>query len=221
MDEKTLELRSLYGWEGYGIYWAIIETLRDQDGYAFSLSKLGGLAVLLGKDREWTEKFVSDSIALGLFKSDGEVFYSQSLRDRMHEWDMMRERNSKAAGKSWESRRNADAMQVHSECKADAMPIRLDKIRVEDNKKDREATPPPATKARPLDSIEATAYFLDIGLDVHEAEKFFDHFTANGWVQGRGKPIKDWKAAARNWKRNIGTFGGKNGQPKPILYNKL
>ena len=40
------------------------------------------------------------------------------------------------------------------------------------------------------------------------AEHYFDHFTANGWRQGSGtgKPIKDWKAAARNWIRNDKTF---------------
>lgn len=42
----------------------------------------------------------------------------------------------------------------------------------------------------------------------NEASKFVDHYTANGWVQARGKPIKDWQAACRNWIRNAlkGTF---------------
>lgn len=28
---------------------------------------------------------------------------------------------------------------------------------------------------------------------------FVDFYTANGWVQGKGKPIRDWQAAVRNW----------------------
>lgn len=46
----------------------------------------------------------------------------------------------------------------------------------------------------------------------NEAATFIDHYTANGWVQARGKPIKDWQAACRNWIRNglKGTFDKKD-----------
>ena len=29
------------------------------------------------------------------------------------------------------------------------------------------------------------------------AQHFFDFYTANGWTQGKGKPIKDWRASVR------------------------
>lgn len=35
-----------------------------------------------------------------------------------------------------------------------------------------------------------------------DADRFVDYYTANGWVQGKGKPIKDWKAAVRTWEKN-------------------
>ena len=37
-----------------------------------------------------------------------------------------------------------------------------------------------------------------------DAERFFDYYSANGWVQGKGKPIKDWKACIRTWERGNG-----------------
>jgi len=32
-----------------------------------------------------------------------------------------------------------------------------------------------------------------------DAEAFLDFYDANGWVQGKNKPIKDWKACVRTW----------------------
>ena len=34
-----------------------------------------------------------------------------------------------------------------------------------------------------------------------DPQRFVDYYTANGWVQGKGKPIKDWKAAVRTWEQ--------------------
>lgn len=35
-----------------------------------------------------------------------------------------------------------------------------------------------------------------------DAEAFVDHYTTNGWVQGKGKPVKCWKACVRTWEKN-------------------
>ncbi len=35
-----------------------------------------------------------------------------------------------------------------------------------------------------------------------DAQAFVDHYETNGWVQGKGKPIKNWKAAVRTWEKN-------------------
>ena len=48
---------------------------------------------------------------------------------------------------------------------------------------------------------EVKAYCDERGKGV-DPEQFVDHYTANGWVQGKSKPIRDWKAAVRTWERN-------------------
>jgi len=50
-----------------------------------------------------------------------------------------------------------------------------------------------------------------------DPEAFFDHYSANGWVQGRGKPVKDWKACVRTWEaRDKESPQKKNGSiPRP------
>lgn len=49
---------------------------------------------------------------------------------------------------------------------------------------------------------EIEAYFRELGKSNLEANKFFDHFQSNGWKVGGRAPMKEWKAAVRNWVRN-------------------
>lgn len=48
------------------------------------------------------------------------------------------------------------------------------------------------------------AYCKEAGKDI-DAEAFFDFYEAKGWVVGRA-PMKDWKAAVRNWAKNESQF---------------
>lgn len=53
---------------------------------------------------------------------------------------------------------------------------------------------------------EVKNYFLELESTVFEAEKYFNYYSSKGWVVGNKSPMKDWKAAARNWKMNVGKF---------------
>lgn len=48
----------------------------------------------------------------------------------------------------------------------------------------------------------ASAYASEKGLDPggFDADRFVDYYTANGWKVGRN-PMRDWKAAVRDWMR--------------------
>lgn len=78
------------------------------------------------------------------------------------------------------------------------------------------ATPAPrrATGGNP-ERKEVRTYFETLDLP-GECDHFYDHFEANGWKVGRN-PMRDWKAAARNWCRRAGEFSGNGsgGKPKP------
>ena len=54
-----------------------------------------------------------------------------------------------------------------------------------------------------LDEIQDYCKEKEFNVD---AASIYDHYTANGWVQGKNKPIKDWKAAVRQWARREGEF---------------
>jgi len=74
-------------------------------------------------------------------------------------------------------------------------------------------------------NLEQAIDFFDDQLNVFNArphaEKFYYHFEANGWTQGKaGKPLKKWGAAARNWKKNQSEWG-KPLPEKPKKADKL
>ena len=79
--------------------------------------------------------------------------------------------------------------------------------------KGTKAATPPHTRFVPPTINEVKAYCVERKNTV-DAERFFDFYSANGWVQGRGKPIKDWKAAVRTWERTAGQASPEQPAPK-------
>ncbi|MCT4646474.1 MAG: hypothetical protein N4A74_15905 [Carboxylicivirga sp.] len=53
---------------------------------------------------------------------------------------------------------------------------------------------------------ELESYFQSKGVPGTEAERFFNHFESKGWKVGAKSPMKDWKAAVRNWILNMKKF---------------
>lgn len=83
-DDKILEMRSDYGYEGYGIYWAIIETLRDSSDFKLNLSSKKSLSLSLAIEEEKLEKFIKDCIdKYKLFEIKADKFFSNRLLTQM------------------------------------------------------------------------------------------------------------------------------------------
>lgn len=53
---------------------------------------------------------------------------------------------------------------------------------------------------------DVAAYAMEMQYYGMDAQAFMDHYDACGWVVGKNKPMKDWKAAVRNWVRRQGEF---------------
>lgn len=60
--------------------------------------------------------------------------------------------------------------------------------------------PPRAPRFSPPSVEEVRAYCQERGNGI-DAQRFVDFYEANGWTQGRGKSIKNWRAAVRTWER--------------------
>ena len=55
-------------------------------------------------------------------------------------------------------------------------------------------------ETRPQSVEDVRAYAEAQGLTV-DAGRFMDYYTAQGWTLSNGRPLKDWRAALRNWGR--------------------
>ena len=61
---------------------------------------------------------------------------------------------------------------------------------------------------------EVKAYFEERGTSI-SPDAFWAHYEANGWVQSRGKPIKNWKACLTTWEHRRGEFGDGHARARP------
>lgn len=130
-DDKILELRSEFGWEGYGLFWAIVETLRDCSNYSYPSNAKAGLALSLNIDKTKLEHFLKRAIALGLFVEKNGCIFSESLMRRMEQVDAKRRKRAEAGRLGGQAK--AKGKQRSSNAKAKASKERKEKESKEDN----------------------------------------------------------------------------------------
>ena len=55
---------------------------------------------------------------------------------------------------------------------------------------------------------EVDEFFKKEGYPEQEAERYFSHYTANGWMMGTS-PVQNWQQAAKNWMTKARNFAAK------------
>ena len=140
-DEKILAMRSIYGLEGYAMYFIIVEILREQNEYKLEITKYiwNTLAMQMHTDASKVKDFIDDCVSeFHLFVIENNFLYSESLIKRMNLFKEISEIRSKAAKKRWE---NLNGMQ--NECKSNANAdqkqcnkIKLNKTKLDYTKKE-------------------------------------------------------------------------------------
>ncbi len=95
---KMRKMSHIYGHEGKGLYWDVVEILRDQEGYRFESdeSSLQMLCDLVGYSDD--NRFISwfkDSLRLGLFEIRDEYFFCPPLSKNMENWEIKKSNGSK------------------------------------------------------------------------------------------------------------------------------
>lgn len=107
-DIKVKAMMSKYKLEGYGMFWVLIEMLRETEHHELPLEEYFYLAVQHEFNGSSTDvkRYIDDCInVFKLFESDGDKFWSESLKRRMELKEKKKEQARQAGIKSAEARR--------------------------------------------------------------------------------------------------------------------
>ncbi len=124
-DEKMLAVRMRHGVEGYGIYFMLLERLRDEADYT-GVKDYNVIAFDLRVSAEKIKSIVED-FKLFEFTEDGKRFYSKSFLNRMSIKDLISQSKSdsgkKGALKKWQNDNEmmANAMKIDGKQIANAI----------------------------------------------------------------------------------------------------
>ena len=196
-DPKCVLMIEQLGMEGYGIYWMLVETLRDQPDYTYPVANIPALARRYNTSAEKVRTVVYN-YELFTVKED-KIFFSESLNRRMLVFNENRAKRS-AAGRLGMARRwgynNVITPLLQSNSTVITSKVKESKVK-EKESIEKVAAKRPAFVAPSLQEVKD--YISEKGYTV-DAQRFIDFYEAKGWMIGRNK-MKDWRAAVRTWTR--------------------
>jgi len=183
-DEKILMLRAEHGWEGYGIFWVMVEMMFENTNTQLQHNKIRGLSVSYNIDITLLENVIKTCINEGLFVSDGTFFWSESLLNRKALFQESKNKRSEAGKKGMASR-----WKGHVSKGSDNNVITKDnkerKVKERKVKSNGKFTPPS------LD--EVVSYFKEKGYSIESGKKAFEYYNVGDWIDSTGKKVKNWK----------------------------
>lgn len=144
-SDKLMKVRMKLGAEGYGIFFMLIERLREEEGYKSTID-YDTLAFDLRVEPEKVKQVV-ENYDLFKFTEDGKYFYSDSFNERMEMMDVRAQQRKSKAKKAAEARWNkqsedtSNAQALPKQCSSNAQAllnhankIKLNKIKLNKTK---------------------------------------------------------------------------------------
>jgi hypothetical protein len=192
-DIKIIELRSLHGYEGYGLYFGILEVMREQAHYAIPENKIGMVSVALGESPQKVKQVMDDCISVGLFELSDGLIYSTSFLERMSKWEEQKTRNETNGAKGGRPKKNPTDNPKQNPNKTQNKPSRGEE-NIEEEKEDSRIP------AHEIPTLEMCCQASQMsGYSVKQGEAYFHFRAKDGWMVARGTagnlhPIRDWRS---------------------------
>lgn len=151
-SDKLIRLRMRHKAAGYGVYFMILERLREEPEYT-SVKDYNMIAFDLREDASLIKSVVED-FGLFVFTDDGKYFYSESFKQRMEIKDEQSRKKAEAGKKGlekrWGNSKNiANAIENDSKAIANASGNDSNKRKEKESKEkeSKEKYPPPLSPA--------------------------------------------------------------------------
>jgi hypothetical protein len=223
-DRKVKRVIKQHGIQGYGIYFMLLEVLREQTDYRYPFADVDLLADEFGVEEQTLLSVINDS---ELFQIDGDSFYSANLIKYLEPMMRMREQRSKAGKASAQRRSNTvtndNATEFNDRSTTDERVLNENEQRKVKESKLNESKVNESINAHTHDYLalpkadndpELIQFFNDAGGNAQQASMFFNHYHSQNWVKSNGMAVTNWKAMARKW-IDRDNFGGSPYKSKP------
>ncbi len=225
--EQDLKIRKLVrecGFLGYGLYWHAVELLYQNEGSMETKE--------LEEEFDFIEQknFLSVLLNLGLLKEKDGVVFCSRVKKEIEFQEESRKKKSDAGKRGmqsrWGEKDNTVITPLYQRYNTDITPYNTpitpyNKGITHDNKgitpdntipyhtipieKDTTSVvskkkPTPISRFSVPTLQEVMKYCSERGNSI-DPQKFIDFYESKGWLVGKS-PMKDWKAAVRNWERS-------------------
>lgn len=214
-DPKLQNVLMEHGCEGLGVFWCVVEQIYEQGG-SLPLANCKSIAFALHVDCKVVESIVKD---FNLFGTDGEIFWSESINNRLAKRAEIAQKRKNAAFNRWNKPQNysnaqscdANALNENANamlCNAIKEKERKEKENKENNNIDRESKKAETAKRFAPPSVkEVQSYISEKEYSV-DAESFVAFYASKNWFVGKNK-MKDWHAAIVTWEKRNNDFPAK------------
>lgn len=113
-------------------------------------------------------------------------------------WEDTCKANSENAKKRWNNENTTVCDRMPKDAKYTDIERDIDKEKEKD--KERESNNIYPTDTPTLSELHS--FCQENNMEEFDCEYFYDYYEANGWIDGRGNKIKNWKSKVKNWYKN-------------------
>ena len=164
-DYRIIKLRATLGYEGYGLFWALLELLFTEEN-KLCIDDYDSLAFGLQCDSKILKQVIED---FDLFVIEDKCFYSKRLNKQIEEINTKSNKAKESASKRWN---NAKAIRPHSESNASKVNYNKSKL----------------NKSNYYNDISFPDYYdihyaKRIDQDVNKTKEYHKHLESLGYIK--------------------------------------